>query len=200
MRPDSKGTRFVRDGNCVPDFESLFRYERGATGAEVTVERVTEVPRRAGTDHRPGNVWPADGCVPGFVHDHLDRKLDSESSQTFDDLHRAASSPFPEELEPRFEQAMPRHVERKNMDLAVAVLRAQLDAGYDAHTERFSGKSGEWNTCNSVVVSERQRRDTRGVRRSDDTIWRQDAVGSSRVRVKVDEARWPRRRDVNHRA
>ena len=44
MRPDGKGTGFMRDSYCVSHLESLFRDERWSTGAEVAVERVAEVP------------------------------------------------------------------------------------------------------------------------------------------------------------
>ncbi len=79
-------------------------------------------------------------------------------------------------------------MQRQDMNLTIAVMGAELDPRNDAHTHRVSGRGGEGNPGDCVVIGKCQRANAHLVGSGHHVVGRQRAVGRRRVAVKIDEA------------
>jgi hypothetical protein len=166
----------MRHRDRVGDIQSLPRNETRAPCSKVAIEGLAKIADRSGADESACNVGPPHRRVTRFFHHHLERDVEAERPQLVDDPRCANLPAGAKSHEPRFEEPKSRNVQREDVDLALPVVGAQLDARNYTHTERLARHRREGNTGECVVIGERERTQSCTVRRSHHGIGRESSV------------------------
>jgi hypothetical protein len=120
-------------------------------------------------NHRARNVRPADCSAASFLKHCIHLDFHAESLELVDDLARAGFSCIPKIPKPRFEQIATLNVKRKKMNLARAVVRAQLDPGNDSNSKRLCRALSFIETRERIMIGECDRRQLSAIRSIDDS-------------------------------
>jgi hypothetical protein len=176
MGPDRETARFVRHRDRVGYVESLPRNEARSPCTKVAIECLTKIADRSGADESACDVRAAHRRVARFFHYHIERDVETERPQLLNDARCADLPAGAKSLESRFEEPKSRNMQREHVDLALPVVRAQLDARNYTHTKRLACYRRERNTGEGVVIGERERAQACTVRRSHHGIGRENSV------------------------
>jgi len=135
-----------------------------------------------------GAPYPAtDRPARRFAHHIFHRHRRAEVRQALDHRLRAVDALSLEEGEARGERVLVRDVQREEMHLDVAVVRAQLAPRNDAYAELARGGRRLGDAADRVVVGERDGAESRVASGANHVRGRERAVGRDGVGMQVDE-------------
>jgi len=191
MRPDRESSRSVSDGNCLGNFESRLGNESRLSGAKKSIERLTRISNVTAFDQGARYMRPADGAAACLLHYRLESHIDPKPSEPLHNILRAHFTLVAKVHELFFELVGLRYVQREQMNLTRAIMRAQLHTADDANSERGCRKLGLLQSGQCIVIRESDRCESRCSRRIDYRRRRERSIRRGRVHVQIDLAGRP---------
>lgn len=188
MSPDRDRASRVRNRNCFANLESLLLDECRFPGAEIPVECLAGIPDFSALDQSAGNVRTPHRTTGSFGHHVLHFDRNSNVVEPVDNKLCADFPRFSKQREPKLERSGIGYVQCKNVNLASAVISAQLHARNDSNPCGSRSASRFRNPVQCVVVRQRDCSYARGLCRCDNFRGREGSVGRCRVHVKIDLA------------
>ena len=193
MGEDGNSPRVVHELDRVADREMVLRHERRLAAAQVAVEGFALVAHPPAAHDGPRDVRPTDGAAPRLGHHGVHRHRDRQRVEAGDHLLGARPPRVAEGHELSLDQLGTFEVKAEQVDLALAVHRAQLDAGDHAHAERLTGGTRFGDPTHRVVIGQGEGGEPRAARVADHLGGGKRAVGGGGMRVQIHQSRGPDR-------
>src|SRR5205085_11463351 len=138
VRPHCDPTGFVSHRNCIAHFESVLWDEPRLPRAEITIERLAKIMDRSTTNECACNVWTTNRRSAGFMHHHFHTQFEAKCAELIDDSRRANVSSSSQRLEFRVKESESSDMQGEQMNLAIAIVRAELYTWNDSQAQCFT--------------------------------------------------------------
>ena len=134
------------------------------------------------------NVRSADCASACFLENGFQGDIDSETFEPLDDILRPYQAVVAKSHEMVLDLLTVGDMKREEMNLARAIVRAQLDTRNDTNSKWLGSELCFLKSGECVVISERNRGQPGVARSSNHRGWRKCTIRSRRVHVKIDLA------------
>jgi len=168
VREDGQAAACMHERDRVGNRQSVFRDVGRPTGPEIAVERIARIPGPSALDQHTRDMRSPDGRV-ARTRQHLgERDRHAEGVQLVHDLLGARFARLAKRSQCVIQDGRPLNVQTEEMDLAIVIDRAELDAGNDSHAGLLTRNRGLGDTSHRIVIGQRDSGEAGGFRGSNE--------------------------------